>query len=400
MTHEETEPAMTDRERFLATADFAPVDRTYLLPVWAWDETYARWRAEGLPADADLAEYFGTDRGGGGAPQRLNSPAPVWGMSLFPQLERLVLEDTPEYQVISDEDANTYRIRKADPLGSMPQWLRYPVRNRDDWEQVVKPRLDAAAPERLPPPDELDAWVAAMRHRDTPLSIHCGSLYGWPRCLMGVEGLSLAFYDDPALVHEICEHITEYIIRHITPLLQRVQFDWGFYWEDMGHKTAPLCSPALYRQFMLPRLQRIADVCHAHGVGHIIVDSDGNNDALIPLWLEVGVNGWRPCEIAAGCDPVRLRREYGRDLVLMGGVDKRALARGPEAIECELLSKIPWLCAQGGFFPQVDHLVPPDVSLADYTFYAKLLRAIAEDPERHLHEARRRGYWPHDVLSG
>jgi hypothetical protein len=79
--------------------------------------------------------------------------------------------------------------------------------------------------------------------------------------------------------------------------------------------------------------------------------------------------------------------------VLMGGVDKRALAHGPEAIERELYSKIPWLCMQGGFFPQVDHLVPPDVSLADYTHYAKLLRAIAEEPERHLHEARRRGYW-------
>lgn len=383
---------MTDRERFLATADFAHVDRTYLLPVWAWDETFVRWRAEGLPADADLAAYFGTDGGGGGAPLHTGSGAPIHGVSLFPPLPRLVLEDTPEYQTIRDQDANTYRVRQANPLGSMPQWLAYPVRNRDDWEQVVKPRLSAASPERLPPPAELDAWVAAIRDRDYPLTIHCGSLYGWPRCLMGVEALSLAFYDDPTLVHDICEHITEYIIALVTPLMERVQFDWAFYWEDMGYKTASLCSPRTYREFMLPRLKRLADVCHAHGIRHLIVDSDGNNDTLIPLWLEVGVNGWRPCEIAAGCDPVKLRREYP-DLVLMGGVDKRALARGPEAIAGELYSKIPWLCAQGGFFPQVDHLVPPDVSLADYTFYARLLRAIAEDPERHLHEARRRGFW-------
>jgi len=383
---------MTDRERFLATADFAPVDRTYLLPVWAWDETYVRWRAEGLPADADLVATFETDGGGGGAPLRTGSGAPIHGVALFPQLERIILEDTAEYQTIRDEDNNTYRIRKANPLGSMPQWLQYPVRNRDDWEQIVKPRLDAASPERLPPPAELDAWVAAMQTRDVPLTIHCGSLYGWPRCLMGVQALSLAFYDDPALVHDICEHLTEYIIALVTPLMERVQFDWAFYWEDMGHKTAPLCSPKLYREFMLPRLRRIADVCHAHGIRHIIVDSDGNNDELIPLWLEVGVNGWRPCEIAAGCDPVKLRRMYP-DLVLMGGVDKRALAQGPEAIERELYSKIPWLCVQGGFFPQVDHLVPPDVSLENYTHYAKLLRAMAEDPGRHLAEAKRRGDW-------
>lgn len=383
---------MTDRERFVATADFSAVDRTYLLPVWAWEATYERWRSEGLPADADLADYFGTDRGGGGAPLHVSSPAPTYGLSLIPPLDRQVLEDTEEYRTVKDEDGNTIRVRKADPLGSMPQWLSYPVRNRGDWEQVVKPRLDASSPARLPSPEELDHWAAAMQTRDFPLSIYSGSLYGWPRCLMGVEALSLAFYDDPGLVQEICEHLTEYIIALMTPFLERVRFDWAFYWEDMGHKTASLCSPATYREFMLPRLARIANVLRDHGVRHIIVDSDGNNDALIPLWLEVGVNGWRPCEIASGCDPVRLRREYP-DLVLMGGVDKRPLAWGPEAIERELLSKVPWLCLQRGYFPQIDHLVPPDVSLANYTHYARLVRAIAEDPERHLHEARRRGLW-------
>jgi uroporphyrinogen decarboxylase len=364
-----------------------------LLPPWAWEATVARWQAEGLPADCDLRDYFWTDRGGDGAPLRTGSGAPTHGLALMPPLERQVLEDSDEYQIIRDEDGNAIRVRKADPLGSMPQWLGYPVRDREDWEQVVKPRLDDASPERRPRGEDFERWVAAMQAHDTPLSIHCGSLYGWPRCLMGVTALSLAFYDDPGLVHDICEHLTDYIIRLITPFLERVQFDWGFYWEDMGHKTASLCSPATYREFMLPHVERIADLLHAHGVRHVIVDSDGNNDALIPLWLEVGLSGWRPCEIASGCDPVRLRREYGRDLVLMGGVDKRALARGPEAIEHELLSKVPWLCAQGGYFPQVDHLVPPDVSLDNYTHYARLLRAIAEDPERHLHEARRRGYW-------
>jgi hypothetical protein len=113
---------------------------------------------------------------------------------------------------------------------------------------------------------------------------------------------------------------------------------------------------------------------------------------LAPLWLEAGVNGLRPFEIAAGCDPVAMRKRYGRDLIIQGGIDKRALARGPEDIDREVLSKVPWLCLQGGFFPQVDHLVPPDVPLQNYIYYAQLMRRVVEDPERYLHEAKQRGF--------
>ncbi len=59
---------MKNRERFLNTLNFKPVDR---LPVieWAnwWDKTIDRWKKEGLPNDlvdpVEIREYFGLDRG-------------------------------------------------------------------------------------------------------------------------------------------------------------------------------------------------------------------------------------------------------------------------------------------------------------------------------------------------
>ena len=210
---------------------------------------------------------------------------------------------------------------------------------------------------------------------------------------MGVERISLMFFDDPALIHEMCNHIADFVIEAVAPILQEAPCDFAYIWEDMAGKAGPLCSPAMYRRFMLPPLKRVTEMLHAHGVDIIIVDSDGNNDVLVPLWLEAGVTGLRPFEIAAGCDPVAVRRQYGKSLVIQGGIDKRALAQGPEAIEREVLSKVPWLCLQGGYFPQVDHLVPPDVSLANYRCYAALMRHVVEDPERYLFEARQKGYW-------
>ena len=102
---------MTPRERFLATAGFKPVDRTFLLAPWVWESTLARWRAEGLPADADLVEYFGTDREGG-APVAMNGP---YGPHLVPPLERRILEETPECWTVRDEEGNTVRLFKSDP---------------------------------------------------------------------------------------------------------------------------------------------------------------------------------------------------------------------------------------------------------------------------------------------
>ena len=99
---------------------------------------------------------------------------------------------------------------------------------------------------------------------------------------------------------------------------------------------------------------------------------------LIPLLLEVGVTGIWPLEVAAGVDPVSLRKKYGKNLALSGGIDKRALTRDKKAIEKELMSKIPYLIEQGGYIPTIEHAVPPDVSLNNFMYYLNLKKKIVE----------------------
>ncbi len=379
---------MNSRQRYHATAEFASPDRAFLLPPWLWDETLVRWRKEGLPPDADLADFFGTDH---------EADAPVsmqgkYGPHLHPGLERQVLSETGEYTVVRDEEGNTVKLFRDDPTRSMPAWIAYPMQDRADWERVVKPRLDAKIPGRRPEGEAWQRYAEDVKNRDFPLGIWCGSFYGWPRSFLGVERISTLFYDDPSLVHEMVTTIADFVIELITPLLKDVAFDLAYIWEDMAGKAGPLCSPRTYREFMLPSLKRVTGLLHQNGVHTIIIDSDGNNDALIPLWLEAGVTGLRPFEAAAGCDPVAIRKKYGKHLVIQGGIDKRALAKDRWAIEQEVLSKVPWLCQQGGYFPQVDHLVPPDVPLENYRFYSQLLRVVVEDPERAFSAARRKGY--------
>ena len=128
---------------------------------------------------------------------------------------------------------------------------------------------------------------------------------------------------------------------------------------------------------MLPRYKKINDLLHSYGVDVIYVDSDGNLNELIPLWLEVGINYVWPLEVAAHNDAVALRKKYGKDLIMSGNIDKRALIKGKEAIREEVMSKVPFLLEQGGYFPRLDHVVPTDVTFENFCYYINLMREVA-----------------------
>ena len=128
---------------------------------------------------------------------------------------------------------------------------------------------------------------------------------------------------------------------------------------------------------MMPRYKKITELLRSNGVDVIFLDSDGNVEQLVPLWLEAGINYIWPFEVAAGNDAVALRKKYGKDLIIGGTIDKRALAKDKKAIREEVMSKVPFLLEQGGYFPSVDHLVPPDITFENYCYYINLMREVA-----------------------
>jgi uroporphyrinogen-III decarboxylase len=151
--------------------------------------------------------------------------------------------------------------------------------------------------------------------------------------------------------------------------------DYVFLNEDLSMKNGPLLSPDTYRRFILPEMKRLVAFFKGAGVRWIIVDTDGNCELVIPLFLEAGVDAIWPMERASDMDPLALRRRFGRDLRLWGGVDKRVLARDAAAIDAHLREFQP-LIADGGFIPTVDHLVPPDVPLANFEHYMERKRQL------------------------
>ena len=108
----------------------------------------------------------------------------------------------------------------------------------------------------------------------------------------------------------------------------------------------------------------------------IEINSDGNLNELIPLWLKGGANAFFPLEVTAGNDAVDLRKRYGKDIILFGNIDKKKMAKGGKELEREIMEKVPYLISTGGYFTHPDHDIPPDVSWENFQYYLKLLRKL------------------------
>ena len=86
---------------------------------------------------------------------------------------------------------------------------------------------------------------------------------------------------------------------------------------------------------LLSTYEELATFLHEASVALDMADFDGRVDQLLPIWLEAGIDGTHPCEIAAGSDPVELRRQNPA-CRLQGGLDKRAIASGREGVDAVL----------------------------------------------------------------
>ncbi len=223
--------------------------------------------------------------------------------------------------------------------------------------------------------DKLDELNISSKDSETPRTIHFGSMIGWVRNITGFENLAYLIYDDRGLIEDMVETFCRITERCLPIILEKMEFDAANGWEDICCNSGPIISPKMFDEIVVPRYQRIIKILRSYGIDIIYTDCNGNIVPLIPSFLKGGINCMFPLEINGGSDPVLIREKFGREVLLLGGVDKMVLDKGPKVIEKELLRLKP-VIEEGGFIPHIDHRVPANVSLDDYRTYLKLKREI------------------------
>ncbi|HEY3398218.1 MAG TPA: uroporphyrinogen decarboxylase family protein [Armatimonadota bacterium] len=367
---------MTNRERFLALMEFETPDRLPNYELGAWGQAYDRWIGEGLPMEELYGDWFD------GEPYlelERRGFAPI-NVSLLPPFDYEVLAEDERY-ITARNGAGivTRALKEGTARGTrwcMDQYLSHPVTDRASFA-AIKQRYQPHQLTRYP--IWWDEWARIWATRDYPLCLlRNGSfgLYSQLRSWVGTENLSYLFYDDPAFVGEMIEFAADFLLATVERGLTGVQYDYFNFFEDFAGKGGPLLSPAIFRQLFLPAYQRIIGRLRQAGIKHFWLDSDGDPRALIPLMIEAGITCLWPLEVASGMDAVELRREWGHDLALAGGIDKREIAKNRAAIDRELERRILPLREAGGYLPHLDHTFPPDVSYDNLRYYLDKKREL------------------------
>ncbi len=352
---------MTDRERFNRQMHYQPVDRCFNMEFGYWNENFEQWplfRDNGIRNNAAADIFFNFDR-------IWTIGASIW---LQPAFESRVVEERGDYQILMNGDGLLAEVPK-DGHDTIPHYLKPTVVTPDDWARVKAERMRLDAPERKP-----DIAALKARHplnRDYPLGVNCGSMIGRIRSMLTFEGLAYACYDYPDMVEDMVERCCELAEQALDWLLPHFDFDYAAGWEDICFKNGPIVSLDFFRKVVVPRYERIGRKLHAAGIDLWYTDCDGDVRPLLPGFLQAGINCLFPYEVNSCVHPAELLGEYGRDLRIMGGVDKLELRKGPKAIKAYLESVAP-LVERGGYIPFCDHRCPPDVKPEDYLYYLDL----------------------------
>ncbi len=160
----------------------------------------------------------------------------------------------------------------------------------------------------------------------------------------GLELFAYAYAEAPELVSAWLEALNWSEIERVHETADAALSPVALVYADMADKNQLLFSPAFLRREFFPRLRRLVDAWHSHGI-KVIFHSDGNLWRVLDDLLAAGIDGLNPLEPLSGMDANKVREAYP-DWVLMGGVDASRLL--PFGSEQEVRAVVRRLLADAG----------------------------------------------------
>ncbi|MBI1338455.1 MAG: hypothetical protein GC164_16050 [Phycisphaera sp.] len=332
------------------------------------------WKSQGMPDESavpmrELFHYDGPgSRGIGGLGWCEAAFCPTWPTT--------VLEDRGEYELVQDFAGRHVLCFKGRRQGFMPEYVDHPVKDMKSWEDNVKWRLDPNTPERW---TDIDKRIARGVEGAKQGFVITQSLAGagmYLRSLIGPEGWLYAFYDQPELVHDCMKTWLTLADAVIARHQQHLTLDEIFFAEDICYNHGSLISHDTLKEFVFPYYQQLITNLRSRQLDptrhlYVQVDTDGDCRPTIPWFANaIGMDVMSPFEVASGCEVVEIGRQHP-NLVMRGGIDKRILAQGRDAIDRMVEHILPTMRKRGGYIPCCDHSVPNEVPYEDYLYYRK-----------------------------
>jgi len=221
---------------------------------------------------------------------------------------------------------------------------------------------------RWPSPDWFDFsdFVARLAPwQDFAVMASGASVFQHATFLRGFDPLLTDMAMNPEMAHWLMDHVTDFYVAFFDQMLTaaRGAVDILRTADDLGTQRGLLMSPAMFRVFVKPRLKRLVDMTHGHGV-KFMFHSCGAIRPLIEDLIEIGVDILDPLQAAAdGMDPRAIKDTYGDRICLHGGICTQRLlpCAAPDEIREEVRRRVEILGTGGGYILAPCHVLQTDV---------------------------------------
>ncbi len=229
---------------------------------------------------------------------------------------------------------------------------------RWDAFSVEKPALPEPSLEGYTFPDmaddahfrHMDAWCT--QHAERFRIIQLGILF-WERTwlMRGMENICMDLVLNPAFAEALFAGLEEVCTRVIDRLLTEYgdRIDAIGFSEDYGTQRGLIIGPTHWRRFVKPGLARMVERIRAGGK-KVYLHSCGHIVPLIPELIDIGVDILQPIQPEA-MDIFELKRQFGRDICLMGGISTQYTLHSGKAddVRREVADCLEKMAAGGGY---------------------------------------------------
>jgi hypothetical protein len=141
---------------------------------------------------------------------------------------------------------------------------------------------------------------------------------------LGFEHFAVIAAEEPGLISEALEAGTARNIAECHAVADRRLSPVVLTYGDIAGKHKLLHSPAFLRAEFFPRLRRLNEAWHEHGI-KCLFHSDGYLMEVMDDLLEAGIDGLNPIETVAGMSLKEVRETCGPKIFLAGGIDMSQL---------------------------------------------------------------------------
>jgi len=141
----------------------------------------------------------------------------------------------------------------------------------------------------------------------------------------------------------------------VTERLIGMGFDFLWTFDDVAFKSGPFCSPAAFREVIMPAFRRSAEAITVPWIFH----SDGNIMPLMEDLLTLGMRGIHPIE-PGPMDLATVKARYGHRLCIVGNVSVDRLSAGsPSEVRQLVRHCIATGGPGGGYMISSSNSIPP-----------------------------------------